>query len=100
MAYALLLDAILQFTAGVLDLRANKIPQKLNTSQKVLDNLNAINDGNESQHWSRKLAVSVMLITIGVQVIIFNLAHQVPSNFSPFMLAIFYLGAAHFIFNL
>ncbi|MBV9576709.1 MAG: hypothetical protein JO149_08815 [Gammaproteobacteria bacterium] len=98
MAYALLLDAFLQFGAGLLDIFANRIPkplEKITSESKTVEEKQAAPAiVHHSKIWSWRLAIAVMLLTVGVQVIVFNLAHQVSSQFSPYMLAIFYLGAA------
>jgi len=91
MASALLVDAFLQFIAGFLDLFAYRMPKTITNNQKS-ENIHS--NKKYDKIWGWRLAVSVMLLTIAVQVIIFNLAHQLPEQFSPFMLAIFYLGSA------
>ncbi len=93
MGFALLLDATLQFAAGFLDITANKMDYKENKPDNNKIQISQPLTKNTSS-WSWRLAISVMLITIGVQVIIFNLSHQVPSYFSPYILAFFYFGAA------
>lgn len=97
MAAALLLDAFLQFCAGSLDFLAHRIqkPAASVAQEKPIENLQSIiSTTRHTKIWGWRLATAVMLLTVGVQVIIFNLAHQVSSQFSPYMLAIFYLGAA------
>lgn len=101
MSSALLLDAFLQIFAGLLDFSANNIKTTFlenenSNKQTVMEHnqQNEIISNNYDKIWGWRLAISVMLLTVGVQVIIFSLAHQVSNDFSPYMLAIFYLGAA------
>ena len=99
MASALLLDAFLQFGAGLLDLFVNRMQKPvendiINKLQTIENCQNITTIKHHNKIWGWRLAIAVMLLTVGVQVIIFNLAHQVSNHFSPYMLAIFYLGAA------
>lgn len=97
MAFTLLLDACLQFVAGSLDLYANRIKnpeQTVNEKEPLTIGNLPVSNKFYDKIWSWRLAIAVMLLTVGVQVIFFNLAHQVSSYFSPYMLAIFYFGAA------
>lgn len=93
---ALLVDSALQFSAGFLDLYANKIyltkPEKYQS-----DNQATIPNNKLQLHkriWGWRLASAVIFLTIGIQVVIFNLAHQTSEYFSPYILAIFYFGAS------
>lgn len=90
-ATALIIDAALQFSAGIIDLFMGKSTLPLNK------NINSPNS-NEITHiesvWSWQLAGSVVFLTIGIQVVIFSLAHQVSPYFTSFILAFYYLGAA------
>lgn len=89
---ALLVDAFLQLSAGILDLIENKISQKKEiTSEKEIVHISSLQ--KQDKIWQWRLAFGVMFLTIGVQVVIFNLAHKVHENLSPYVLAIFYFGA-------
>lgn len=92
MAAALLVDSFLQVSAGCLDLFANR-----NLFNKPDDTKRENNQKKITAHkniWGWRLALAAMFMTVGVQVVIFNLAHQVSSQFSPYILAFFYLGSA------
>jgi|GEM_PF-3369913 len=91
--YALLLDALFQFLAGILDfLGENQLPRlsfqanTTNSANEIKRTLNAT--------WRWKLTAAAILLTIGVQVAIFYLAEHAPNHLGPMILAIFYLGAA------
>lgn len=90
----LLIDTCVQFLAGFLDyLCATK--QSLQSEiacdkNSVLDNYN-----NKSKiSWCWRLAISIMLLTIGVQVVTFSLAHLSSTQSSSYILAVFYFGVA------
>lgn len=98
MISALVLDAALQFCAGMLDLISNtlflpakikplekKIPAKIDASISLI---------NMKKMWIWRLARAVMLLTIGIQVVIFSLAHQALEWFSSYIIAFYYLGAS------
>lgn len=93
MAAALLIDSFFQICAGMLDLYVQRTEQITTASQNNNNNPKPI-ETHHTTIWLWRLAFAVIFLTIGVQVIIFNLAHQVSDDFSPYVLAIFYLGAA------
>lgn len=101
---ALIIDACLQFTAGYIDLYGNQ-----NDSSTVQpSNIKIIADKkfikfNDKWYW--KLTLSVVLLTIGTQVVIFNLAHQANESITSYVLGFYYFGvsvAAYFcrVFNI
>ena len=92
---ALIIDASFQFIAGILDFKGNAIvvPEISNQSD-VSANSEKIPLFNLNPTWLWKLSLSVVLLTIGVQVVIFNLSHHVAESFGVYILAIFYFGVA------
>ncbi|TAK77678.1 MAG: hypothetical protein EPO11_02340 [Gammaproteobacteria bacterium] len=98
MAAALLLDAILQFSAGSLDWVANRLvlfSQNDGIAESQISQLhNDKKTNNDEKVWCWRLAIAAVFLTIAVQVVIFNLAHQVLGSFSPYILAFFYFGVA------
>lgn len=92
LAFALIIDAVLQVSAGLLDLLANRLPEPVENTSPSVSSVKNSNDYVNASIW--RLAIAVMFLTIGVQVIIFNIAHHVSDYLSPFILASFYLGVA------
>ena len=90
---ALLIDAAFQFCAGLIDFYSFSSIEKIinDTSQSVKKEtlLNPL-----SSHWCSKLSKSVVLLTLGVQVVIFNAAHYLSHTISTYLLATFYFGVA------
>jgi hypothetical protein len=87
-ASALLIDACLQFSAGIIDLFVgNSILafSKPKLNQPVISSNSSL---------SRYLIGSIIFLTIGIQAVIFSLAHLVSVYFTPFILAFYYLGAS------
>lgn len=95
MSTALIIDAFLQFSAGIIDLyvkyQASKITQK-NTNNISTDYSTIKKIIHPAWYWN--VALAVILITVGAQVIIFSLAHKVSTFFSPYILAVFYFGVS------
>jgi hypothetical protein len=93
---ALIIDAILQFSAGFIDLYAHTIISK-NLTTKIHEQVNATTHITHHQSlnivkW--KLAFAVIFLTVGIQVIILSLTHQFSEYFSAYIIATFYFGAA------
>lgn len=92
---ALIIDAIFQFVAGILDLRNVRVDNvSLDESKQDMPVITDPPLTQYSSEWCWKLASAVVLITIGVQVVIFNIAHYVTDVFGSYILATFYLGVA------
>lgn len=93
---ALIIDAIFQFLAGTLDLKSFKVNNGfLDKSENKTQNDDNNNETTlYSSKWCWKLSFSVVFITVGVQVIIFNMAHNVTGEFGSYILATFYFGVA------
>lgn len=94
MIAALIVDSILQLGAGTLDLYVYRKQALLHQPKQINASQSHINIKCNQKIWVWRLATAVMFLTVGVQVIIFNLAHKVSDYFSPYILAVFYLGAA------
>jgi hypothetical protein len=96
MIAALALDAALQFSAGALDLIAKSIFSTARSSQKIIiatpRQIQSIN--TKKNLWVWRLASAVMLLTVGIQVVIFSLAHHVSEYFSSYIIAFYYLGVS------
>jgi len=91
--FALILDVILQITAGLLDIFASQIPVP-QLSPILTEKMSSptTNKNNMSPAW--RLASAVALLTVATQVIIFNLAHQVTEWFSSYIIAFYYFGVS------
>jgi hypothetical protein len=87
-ATALIMDALLQFSAGIIDLFLSS--SVLAPTRSASDRLLVTSKPSVSRY----LTSSIVLLTIGIQVVVFSLAHQVGINFTPLILAFYYLGAA------
>ncbi len=97
MSAALIIDVILQFCAGSLDIVANiKANQKTvsNPIEEAQKPTREIKSNQDEKIWGWKLSISVVLLTIGIQATVFNLTHYVSAYFSSFILAFFYLGVS------
>lgn len=93
LVFALTLDAILQCAAGFFDLLSRKMyPSTLAPSSEINPGKAILN--NKNNLWSWRLASSVVLFTVGAQVIIFYLAHQVSEWFSSYIIAFYYMGVS------
>lgn len=93
---ALIIDAIFQLIAGILDIKGNALSIS-NSSKEGQQNTPSTTDilaTNCSTEWCWKLALTVVLMTVGVQIIIFNLSHYADESFGSYILATFYLGVA------
>ncbi|OGT38920.1 MAG: hypothetical protein A3F12_01940 [Gammaproteobacteria bacterium RIFCSPHIGHO2_12_FULL_38_14] len=96
-SYALIIDALLQFSAGILDIQGNRIKNNLITESKneqIGNKAQAENKILFEPQWGWRLAISVVFLTIAAQVIIFNLAHHVAKYSGSGFLATFYFGVA------
>lgn len=89
---ALLIDACLQFFAGILDYRSNVFPKPIIQKQKQSTPINPPTTHNTL--WCWKLASAVIFFTIGIQIVIFNSSHYVLETLSANMIGIFYFGVA------
>jgi hypothetical protein len=88
----LVIDALVQFFSGSLDyLCAVKEPLQASNAKIKNDTLTLKKQSNPL-NWCWRLTIAVMLLTVGVQVIIFALAHQSLAHLSSYMIATFYLG--------
>lgn len=84
---ALIIDACLQFSAGIIDFFAG------NSTAPSLQTLPSNVNISSKSSLSWYLVSSIIFLTIGIQVVIFSLAHHVSSHFTPLILAFYYLGA-------
>lgn len=97
---ALILDALLQFSAGFIDLFANyffhSLMQTIKESQENICNNSSQTNSNSdnTKIWGWRLAIAVMFLTVGIQVITFNLSYQVSERFGVYILAFFYIGVS------
>ncbi|MFA5958967.1 MAG: hypothetical protein WC785_00440 [Tatlockia sp.] len=92
---ALLLDACLQFTAGFLDFKSNKIVEAPSDEQIKITHITVENTSNNaSLLWCWKLAGAVVFLTVAIQVVLFNAAHAMPDTVSSYLIATFYFGVA------
>ncbi|EKD74004.1 MAG: hypothetical protein ACD_45C00115G0007 [uncultured bacterium] len=93
---ALLLDAFLQCSAGIFDLFSNQLEKSKNAAQiNQSDELKTpVFYKNAYAVWGWRLAIAVVLLTIGNQVIIFNLVHQTSEWFGVYMIACYYCGVS------
>jgi hypothetical protein len=90
---ALILDVILQFISGLIDLQVNNMIIVDKKEYAVINSTIDVHvDSKRGQAW--RLASAVVFLTIAVQVIILSLTHQFNQVFSSWIIAIFYLGAA------
>jgi hypothetical protein len=92
-ASILLLDATVQFVSGIFDYlcATNKI-LKNDSSDRPVNNVMQIKNSSKILCW--RLAIAVMLLTVGIQVITFDLAHLADQEFGTVILAVFYSGVA------
>lgn len=91
---ALIIDSLLQLSAGLLDLLTNQLltfSKKNQATDSILTQTQNI-DKSDFRGW--RLSISIIFLTIGIQVIIFELAHHIQSSFGSFILATFYFGVA------
>ncbi len=92
---ALIIDACFQFIAGILDFRSNALPDaSCEESRQEIQIFSEIQSVQYNSKWCWKLAGAVVLITIGVQVVIFSASHYVADVFSSYIIAAFYFGVA------
>lgn len=90
----LFIDAMVQFLAGFLDyLCATKQSLQIETANLTNLTHNTVNSDGKLG-WCWRLAISVMLLTIGIQVVTFSLAHMSLTYSSSYILAVFYFGVA------
>jgi hypothetical protein len=88
---ALILDAIFQFVAGIIDLSTSRkiIPIPKNQTIDV-----PLREHSTQINWASRLMITLTTLTIGTQAIIFSLAHDVSVNVGTYILAVFYVGVA------
>lgn len=92
---ALIIDAIFQLIAGILDIKGNALSISSSSKENpTLLSTTEILATQDSTKWCWKFALTVVLMTVGVQIIIFNLAHYTDEGFGSYILATFYLGVA------
>lgn len=91
MSTALMLDIFLQLVAGLIDIINAETQPSNNVKTAQHQNITIAKQKNT---WSIRLMFAVVLLTIGIQVIIFYLAHRSFDDMSPYILACFYLGVA------
>lgn len=92
---ALIIDALFQFIAGILDLRSFSMEKgSLDVSKPGVKSVFAAESMQYSAAWCWKLAKAVIFITIGIQVVVFNTTHYVAYAFGSYILATFYFGVA------
>jgi hypothetical protein len=91
---ALMIDAIAQFLAGSLDFIGTKfIISSSPKTENISDNKSKLHT-QACQNWIWRLSLAVVFLTIAVQVVIFNLSHNVNTESGSIILAIFYFGVA------
>lgn len=94
-----ILDILLQLMAGLIDLfiivknRKNSTTQ-LNQQHNIHTTTVDSKKQNSKQFWIWRLASAIVFFTIGIQVIIFSLAHQVSEWFSSYIIAFYYIGVS------
>ena len=98
MLFVLLIDIIVQFTVGILDLLAI-VQNKTSASLSPMPSATSINSSIEEfpknfRVWAWRLTSSVVFLTLGIQVVIFYIAHQFSENIGSYLLATFYTGVA------
>lgn len=91
---ALLLDASLQFIAGLLDFTCTKRGEPLSGDNNNNDNTITLKPHHYSLEWCWRLSGAVVILTIAIQVILFNAAHHVPESLGSYIIALFYFGVA------
>jgi len=92
---ALIIDAVFQVIAGILDLHSFALEKvSFDKSKQESQIISDPQSAHYSSEWCWKLASAVVFITIGVQVVIFNTAHSVADVFGSYILATFYFGVA------
>lgn len=91
---ALIIDAVCQIIAGIMDLKSYAI--KVDSGDQTPEsNLPSFSKGTQlSSLWCWRMASAVIFITIGIQVVIFNMAHYTTEVYSTYILATFYSGVA------
>lgn len=95
MPLALLLDAILQCLAGIMDLIVKRmVPENKKSTLNSQSSLSTSKTDSNQIKSCWRLAWSVVFLSIGVQVVTFNFAHSVAEWFSPYIIATFYFGVA------
>ena len=96
MAAALMIDVGLQLCVGVIDLYTYYINPPTYPNIHSEDLSFPVNEHLESIDvgWCWRLVLSAALLGVGTQGVIFDLAHYFSENFSPYILACFYLGAS------
>ena len=95
MAAALMIDVGLQLCAGVIDVYTYYINPPAYPNIHTQDASVAIREQESiDTAWCWRLVLSAALLTVGTQGVIFDLAHYFSENFSPYILACFYLGAS------
>lgn len=88
---ALLVDAFLQFSAGILDYLGSLKKTSNTLGAKIKQNV-SIKPYDST--WGWKSLLTVVFLTIAVQVVIFNFAHHVSEALGAYILAVFYFGVS------
>lgn len=86
---ALIIDGFLQLSAAIIDTKSAKKVLSARSEKILLEN-----NLETERAWGTRLILSVVLLTVGVQVIIFNQTENLTQIDSAYILATFYLGAA------
>ena len=90
---ALLIDASFQLCAGIIDFYS--FSSKKQSAVILPDTPNQpINTEQLTPYLCSQLSKAVVMLTVGVQVVIFNGAHYLSQTISTYLLATFYLGVA------
>lgn len=90
---ALLIDALLQFTAGLIDWIAYRSSTLIHKKMSQINQPSHVVLPLEKNHFFG-LVNSIIFLTIGAQVITFNLAHNISEQFNGVIIACYYFGTA------
>lgn len=90
---ALIIDSCLQFFVGLIDLLAT-FKFKLSSVESTITTeiKKVFNETSKSWYW--RMTSSLIFLTIGIQVIIFNISYHASKHFGSYVLAFFYIGVA------
>lgn len=88
---ALAVDLAFQFCAGCIELYTFKQKTSVGPSERDDTRLQPALTSQTNAHLCNQLSRAIVLLTVGVQVTLFHLAHQVGAGMSTYLLATFYL---------
>ncbi len=88
---ALLLDALLQFLAGSIDLFGSVEDNRVAQTERGDDSLQS---GTENNSGVMRVVTALTSLTVATQAVLFGLAHDVSPHIGTYMLAVFYTGVA------